>query len=991
MIQDKTKLLGYIKQAVRELVEAGQFPNGWTFKPTQKEALDAWDEFFNRGDLTDDEKLIGFLDIPTGVGKTAIFSAVIGISYRLAAEQGDAFTSMVVEPSNDLVDQTYAEMLTICPFLKGLIGQYDQRQKELDKPITIITYNSWTTLLEEGKINAKNTDLLISDEAHRGTSRRREKNIFDAYDYQEDHFTARFAVTATSRFDADKTVENTHHHRIYERKIKDSVKLGELAEYIGVQFYKIRVKPDEEAPDEALSDEFEKTAQNGEDQAKRRSAWNKRMLTIFRDKHDTISQDLLWENQAGFFVSSTRHADALMKLFNDDPVLKQRAKDDGLIAPVAAVHSNMKYALRKKRMNDYKAGKYRAIVGDQQFKEGFDHKEMKVIFDFPRGSLVDKAQILGRGTRQWFNEAKGRYEGMTFIDSIVYVGSYDPEESQKLHDRALVKAIRARDILEDNYVLRPGREPSEGGGDVPPLFEDDPDVEEYATLDDLYLLEAEREEILTRVQPISEEDQAKMKAEAERTGLGGYAIFNFIKNPPDGLTKGKANKIVSGLQKTAPPSWVQVILEMYDRQPNAEVTLISEEDQMKLKTEAKRTGLKGVAIFSHIENPPDGLTKSKTKSIVSGRYKSPVPLFWVKSILDTYSRQPDSILIEKYEPISVKDQMKLKTEAKRTGMEGRAIFSHIENPPRGLTKSKIGNIVSGLQKTAPPSWVQTILKTYDKQPDTVLIEKYEPISAKDQMKLKVEYLRTGLRGYTIFNCIKNPPDGLTKIRADSIITGRHKSAPPSWIHAILETYSQQPDAMLTEKPEKISEEDRIKLKSEEKRTGLGGNIIFNHIQNPPDGLTKSKTYRVVSDRQKSAPPSWVKSILDTYSQQPDVVLAEKYQPISEEGRIKLKSEAKRTGLGGYAIFNFIKNPPDGLTKGKANKIVSGVAKTIPPLWIKTILDAYSKQPDAGLAKEFRKTSQEKSDADVLPLDNNSDFEEPAPQDDDDLSDEYAFG
>ena len=49
--------------------------------------------------------------------------------------------------------------------------------------------------------------------------------------------------------------------------------------------------------------------------------------------------------------------------------------------------------------------------------EGFDHPPMKTVIDVTHGSLVDKSQIVGRGDRQYFNEAKGRYEGLTFIDT----------------------------------------------------------------------------------------------------------------------------------------------------------------------------------------------------------------------------------------------------------------------------------------------------------------------------------------------------------------------------------------------------------------------------------------------------------------------------------------------------------------------------------------------------------------------------------------------
>ena len=618
-----------------------------------------------------------------------------------------------------------------------------------------------------------------------------------------------------------------------------------------------------------------------------------------------------------------------------------------------------------------------------------------------------------------------------------------------------------RSILEENYVLGPGiKKPKQTTKTTPGgtgLFEDDPDVTEYSSLEDLHLIETEKQEILTRVQPISEEDQAKMKAEAKRTGLGGsalfkhienppddlkkenansvvsgkqksappswvrailetyskqpdqkynlistedqakmkeeaertglngYAIFKYIESPPDGLTKNNANVIVSGKYKSAPPSWVKAILDEYGRQPNAKYEPISEEDKAKMKAEEKRTGLGGIAIFKHIENPPDGLTKGKANAIVSGNAKSALPS-WVKAMLEAYRKQPDTTLTEERKPISAKDKAKMKAEEKRTGMGGSALFKHIENPPNGLTVSKATSLVSGNYKSAPPSWVKAILDVYRKQPDTTLTEKREPISEEDKAKMKAEEKRTGLGGVAIFKHIENPPVGLTKYNANSIVSGRDKSASPSWVKAILDGYSKQPDIMLTEQFEPISEEDKVKMKEEEKRTGMGGVAIFKHVENPPDGLTEKKAAPLVSGKRKSAPPSWVRAILDTYSKQPDTELTEKYEPISAEDKAKIKEEEERTTLGGIAIFNCMETPPDGLNKRKAGDIVFGKQKSAPPSWVKGILDTYSQQPDMELKAEFQKTSQEDSDADALLLDD----EEPAPQDDADMAEKLVF-
>ncbi|MGR8999939.1 MAG: hypothetical protein ACU88J_12960, partial [Gammaproteobacteria bacterium] len=64
------KLLEHLRNGVDGLLEEGHFENGREFRPTQRETLLAYKIFLARPDLPDKEKLTGYFEIPTGIGKT---------------------------------------------------------------------------------------------------------------------------------------------------------------------------------------------------------------------------------------------------------------------------------------------------------------------------------------------------------------------------------------------------------------------------------------------------------------------------------------------------------------------------------------------------------------------------------------------------------------------------------------------------------------------------------------------------------------------------------------------------------------------------------------------------------------------------------------------------------------------------------------------------------------------------------------------------------
>ena len=378
-MKNKEQLLRYLKRGIDALLEQESFDGGQEFRNTQEQALKAYKKYLNKRSLTTEEKLKGFFEIPTGVGKTAVFTGIVAAAHWAAEQDGEELKTVIVVPTNQLLDQTLEAFegngedpeddeyfAGFAPWLKGQIGLYGGGQKNLKQPITIMTYDAWALRLEDGTLNPDDVDIIITDEAHRGTS----ENRIGLTSLFNDSSTAKLAFTATAHFDEEKSVEQSHEREIYYKSVADAVREGELASYVQSQRLVIRVQPDEFM----LSDEFQQASDQRKiayRQKAKQNAWNKRALKIFRDGLDQRTQEPLSDNQAGFFVEGTKQADNLADSLNGDPVLVAKAKAMGYKGVAVAIHSGVRPQSEiKKRYEAYKNGEYLAVVGDEMFKEG---------------------------------------------------------------------------------------------------------------------------------------------------------------------------------------------------------------------------------------------------------------------------------------------------------------------------------------------------------------------------------------------------------------------------------------------------------------------------------------------------------------------------------------------------------------------------------------------------------------------------------------------
>lgn len=779
------RLLEYFQKGIDTLIETGHFENGWDFRRTQAQALQAYKHYLANERLTPAQRLKGYFEIPTGIGKTALFIGIVGAAERAAMDDGQELKIIIVAPKNTLLHQTAGDFKKYAPRLSNQIGLYGDNHKNLSQPITIMTYEAWATLSEAGVIGSHNVDVMISDEAHRGTSENRIASIRDYFN----ETTAQIAFTATAHFDEEKSVQASHEREIFYKPMPDAVREGELCSYIQTQNHEAEI----EIPDD-LKEKFQECAaevRTAYRKKLRQTVWNRTATALFRGGKDERTGDPLSDNKAGFFVEGIVQANELEEMLNADPVLLAKAKELGCEHVGLAIHSGLSPREQNRRHKLYKQGKVMAIIGDEQFKEGSDYPHMKTIFDTKHGSLVDKVQIIGRGARHWLNPAKGnRDEGLTFVDIITYFQGEDDDETEYNRETALRTAIRAKDVLQGDVILnevpekeeeffREPRESSGGLGGVS-VHIDGANIKSYTTLESLYELSRNILELRDTYErrhenwtEITDEMRVELNNAIEKSLTGSRKIVK-MQGAPEGLSVSKIEHWRSGLAQSAlREEWEWVIAALGKADPTITIT---EEMRAAINSKMEQSGARSTRLLKNANDIPKGLNKGIIGSWRTGAAKVCLQSHW-DWVMEAIDQSPFIVITEEM-------RIDLDNKMKAAGVSNKGILK-VDKAPEGLEHHKIERWRSGKIKSAERrhwEWLEEKIS----QPISIIVT--------DEMRTEInaELIRTGVGAIKLVKS-KDVPDGLTAARIDKCRSGALKAITHTEWNWIVKSYSLFPD------------------------------------------------------------------------------------------------------------------------------------------------------------------------------------------------------
>lgn len=301
----------------------------------------------------------GFVEAPTGFGKTVLFSEIIKATNQ---------KTLVVVPSRILVEQTYQALKRFNPALS--IGRYYSDRTDRGKQVTVTTYQS--LVISNGGVNPANIDLLILDEVHQSLTNVRIGAVGRFIN------PIKLGFTATPEYTRDKRVENLLNNEIHTISLKEAVETGLLCSFSAylaetdVDLSNIEIAQDGDYNDAQLEEAINIYSRN------------ESAVQLYK----RLNEEQPNLSKAVVYCVTIKHAREVAKLFNQVGI---RAE---------AVWSDQDSYTRRKIIEAYRKGEIKVLTNVNVLTEGFDDPEAALCLNLrPTLSKVVAKQRGGRVLR----------------------------------------------------------------------------------------------------------------------------------------------------------------------------------------------------------------------------------------------------------------------------------------------------------------------------------------------------------------------------------------------------------------------------------------------------------------------------------------------------------------------------------------------------------------------------------------------------------------
>ncbi len=185
----------------------------------------------------------GYLDLPTGFGKTVVFVELVKAFSRDVEGKKPNLKTLVLVPTQDLIIQTIGKsedpkkregFAKFAPDIK--VTPYYAEEKDLSGDVVVSTYDSFIRLQKEDPKFSETFHLVILDEAHKALGVATKEQI-QAITPK----ALKIGCTATSEYDDKRKVSDILPERIHKMEVKEAVELGILANPRGF-LYRTQIK-----------------------------------------------------------------------------------------------------------------------------------------------------------------------------------------------------------------------------------------------------------------------------------------------------------------------------------------------------------------------------------------------------------------------------------------------------------------------------------------------------------------------------------------------------------------------------------------------------------------------------------------------------------------------------------------------------------------------------------------------------------------------------
>ena len=373
------------------------------------------EQYFALGALTklsDTQIAASYYKLPTGFGKTVMFSYMAQAYLPQARANGDTKKLVILVPRLNLINQTSEKLDSFAGFSAS---EFSSRTKDTDTDIIISTYRSLDKLVET--IGIENIGLIFADEAHHATGDKISQTMLDLI-----KSVPTIGFTATPSYDANKSVSNVLRTEIFAMTIADCVHSGMLSPIKNTLYCSSIVYDLENAP----------ATSNGE--------YDYNSITGQIDT-DTLTSEIADIYINGVDEDTGRRFIDCKAMINCPNIEMAKRQADAINQRAGriiahAFSSDMKdFEIEKAK---FIAGKYQVACQVNTMTEGFDDPTVSLCINYPTRSAVRAEQAAGRAIR--LNESDPHK--IAFVIDTIF-RKHDNETS----DTALQTARHAKQVL----------------------------------------------------------------------------------------------------------------------------------------------------------------------------------------------------------------------------------------------------------------------------------------------------------------------------------------------------------------------------------------------------------------------------------------------------------------------------------------------------------------------------------------------------------------
>ena len=373
------------------------------------------EQYFALGALTklsDTQIAASYYKLPTGFGKTVMFSYMAQAYLPQARANGVTKKLVILVPRLNLINQTSDKLDSFAGFSAS---EFSGRTKDTDADIIISTYRSLDKLVET--IGIENIGLIFADEAHHATGDKISQTMTDLI-----KSVPTIGFTATPSYDADKSVSNVLRTEIFAMTIADGVRSGMLSPVKNTLYCSSIVYDLENAP------------------ATSQGEYDYNSITGQIDT-DTLTSEIADIYINGVDEDTGRRFIDCKAMINCPNIEMAKRQADAINQRAGriiarAFSSDMKdFEIEKAK---FIAGKYQVACQVNTMTEGFDDTTVSLCINYPTRSAVRAEQAAGRAIR--LNESDPHK--IAFVIDTIF-RKHDSETS----DTALQTARHAKQVL----------------------------------------------------------------------------------------------------------------------------------------------------------------------------------------------------------------------------------------------------------------------------------------------------------------------------------------------------------------------------------------------------------------------------------------------------------------------------------------------------------------------------------------------------------------